>query len=172
MRQLAHAILSIAVVAAACFPSAGIADVSSIGVVKLVNVGAYGTQPGASQREIFIRNEVFQANSSKRSLRARRTFALSTIPKFASDPQVAWCSIALSINPGASVDRLVVSFSRGALRFISGKMAKPGVQIVTPAVLIGIRGTDFTVTVDDIGNTAVAVTEGIVEMSKIGILCS
>ena len=54
-------------------------------------------------------------------------------------------------NPSNS--KMALNFASGTLRFISGelgKIDKENIQIDTPSSQIGIRGTDFTVTVDEL----------------------
>lgn len=59
-------------------------------------------------------------------------------------------------NPSNS--KMALNFASGTLRFISGelgKIDKENIQIDTPSSQIGIRGTDFTVTVDELGRALV-----------------
>lgn len=53
---------------------------------------------------------------------------------------------------------LAMTFAQGTARFISGelgKVDKENIRLKTPTASIGIRGTDFTVTVDEFGKTLV-----------------
>jgi len=59
-------------------------------------------------------------------------------------------------NPSNS--KMALNFASGTLRFISGELGsidKENIQIDTPSSQIGIRGTDFTVTVDELGRALV-----------------
>jgi len=59
-------------------------------------------------------------------------------------------------NPSNS--KMALSFASGTLRFISGELGridKENIQIETPTSQIGIRGTDFTVTVDELGRALI-----------------
>jgi hypothetical protein len=49
-------------------------------------------------------------------------------------------------NPGTGKGALVASFSKGALRFVGGKLSKsePGVKVNTPAGALTVRGGIFT----------------------------
>ncbi len=162
------AAIVIVVLVITVLPGAPVNAAPSIGVVKLIKVNAYGTPSGESQREIFIRSEIFPSELVETVAQgaAHLRFNDETEIRIGSAGRLVLDSFVYA--RGSQPDRLIASFSRGALRFISGKMAKPGVQLVTPAVLIGIRGTDFTVSVDELGNTAVAVAEGIVELTPLG----
>lgn len=44
----------------------------------------------------------------------------------------------------AGGDRFAARMGVGILRFVSGQITKPAVRIETPVVVVGIRGTDFT----------------------------
>lgn len=60
-------------------------------------------------------------------------------------------------SPGS----LAITLSRGAMRMVSGKMAKPSYSITTPVTTIGVRGTTFTLNVTD-QETGVWVQDGTV----------
>ena len=58
-------------------------------------------------------------------------------------------------DPDPSKSKMALKFASGTARFITGKLAtinKENIQIETPSATIGIRGTDFTVTVDELGS--------------------
>jgi hypothetical protein len=53
---------------------------------------------------------------------------------------------------------MALKFASGTARFITGKLAsinKENISIETPSATIGIRGTDFTVTVDELGRSLI-----------------
>jgi len=59
-------------------------------------------------------------------------------------------------NPDTS--KLVLNMASGTARFITGKLDrinKNNIRIRTPSATIGIRGTDFTTTVDELGRSLV-----------------
>ena len=59
---------------------------------------------------------------------------------------------------GKSKGKLGLKVALGTVRYASGKIAhgnKSGVNIRTPTATIGVRGTDFVMTVDEIGRTMV-----------------
>lgn len=63
-------------------------------------------------------------------------------------------------EPGAQNGTVVLSASRGVMRFVSGKLRKTAYQIRTPTVTIGVRGTIFTVDIAADGTTVVTVEDG------------
>ena len=59
-------------------------------------------------------------------------------------------------DPDPSKSKMALQFASGTARFITGKLAtidKENIFIETPSATIGIRGTDFTVTVDELGRS-------------------
>lgn len=61
-------------------------------------------------------------------------------------------------DPNPSKSKMALQFASGTARFITGKLAsidKENISIKTPSATIGIRGTDFTVTVDELGRSLV-----------------
>ncbi len=61
-------------------------------------------------------------------------------------------------DPDPSKSKMALQFASGTARFITGKLAtidKENIFIQTPSATIGIRGTDFTVTVDELGRSLV-----------------
>ena len=61
-------------------------------------------------------------------------------------------------NPDPNKSELGLKFSIGTARFLSGnlnKINKKNIKIETPTSFVGINGTDFTVTIDELGRTLV-----------------
>ena len=61
-------------------------------------------------------------------------------------------------DPDPSKSKMALQFASGTARFITGKLAtidKENIIINTPSATVGIRGTDFTVTVDELGRSLI-----------------
>ena len=61
-------------------------------------------------------------------------------------------------DPNPDKSKMAMQFASGTARFITGKIGqinKQNIEISTPTAQIGIRGTDFTVTVDEFGRSLV-----------------
>jgi len=61
-------------------------------------------------------------------------------------------------NPDPNKSEMALKFASGTARFITGKIGninKENIKIETPTSQIAIRGTDFTVTVDELGRSLV-----------------
>lgn len=74
-----------------------------------------------------------------------------------------------------SKSELAMTFAQGTARFISGELGKvdrENIKLKTPTASIGIRGTDFTVTVDELGQTLVVLLPDINGISSGEIIVS
>jgi len=61
-------------------------------------------------------------------------------------------------DPDPNKSKLALSMASGTARFITGRLAgikKENIFIKTPSATIGIRGTDFTTTVDELGRSLI-----------------
>jgi len=61
-------------------------------------------------------------------------------------------------DPNPSNSKMALNFAQGTARFATGKLGlvpRENIQIQTPTATIGIRGTDFTTTVDELGRSLV-----------------
>ena len=70
---------------------------------------------------------------------------------------------------------LAMTFAQGTARFISGglgKVDKENIRLKTPTATIGIRGTDFTVTVDEFGKSLIVLLPDINGVSSGEIIVS
>lgn len=61
-------------------------------------------------------------------------------------------------DPASQEGSLTLKASLGTIRYASGQIAKnsrQNVKITTPSAVIGVRGTDFTMTIDEIGSSTI-----------------
>ena len=80
-------------------------------------------------------------------------------------------------DPNSKTGALSLKASLGTVRYASGQIAKnsrQNVKIKTPTAVIGVRGTDFTMTVDETGSTMVILlpsctTNGICVVGEISV---
>jgi hypothetical protein len=63
-------------------------------------------------------------------------------------------------NPATSTGEQALTLTKGAFRFLSGGVPKENVKISTPAVTIGIRGTELIFDVADDGETEMSTIVG------------
>ena len=61
-------------------------------------------------------------------------------------------------DPDPDKSKMALTFAKGTARFVTGrlnKVAKKNIKIRTNTATIGIRGTDFTITVDELGRSLI-----------------
>jgi len=58
-------------------------------------------------------------------------------------------------DPNPNNSKMALQFASGTIRFISGNLNKNRISLKTPTADIGVRGTDFTVTVDETGRSLI-----------------
>ena len=138
-----------------------------IGSVQSVLVYAYGTPEAKNGRALFPRskvatNEVVETVSDGG---LHLTFLDGTDFRLGAESRVTLDEFVY--DPKVSSGKMALNLSKGVFRFVSGKLDKSGVRLVTPTVSIGIRGTDFFVVVADDGATSVKVEEGEVEVTPL-----
>ena len=63
-------------------------------------------------------------------------------------------------NPGGADSTQAITLTKGAFRFLSGSIPKDKVEIKTPAVSIGIRGTELVFDVAEDGQTEMSTITG------------
>jgi len=86
-------------------------------------------------------------------------FIDSTIMKLGANAKITIDEMVY--DPGNDEnDKVVFRLGAGAFYFVSGKVAKQKVTLITPTATIGIRGTELVINVKDNGETSVGVTKG------------
>jgi len=81
-------------------------------------------------------------------------------------------------DPNSKTGKLSLKASLGTVRYASGQIAKNSKQnvvIKTPTATIGVRGTDFTMTVDEIGSSTIILlpscnTQGMCYVGEIEVM--
>ncbi len=140
----------------------------TIGSVIELNRDAYGTPPGGQTARLDLGGSVVSDELVQTLAEA------STRIRFLdeSDLRVGQSSMIvldrLIYDPDQGTGEFVLGIAVGTMRFISGDLPPEQVLIETPVAMIGIRGTDFVVTVTESGRTAVAVFEGQVIIAPFG----
>ncbi len=140
---------------------------SPIGEVDKIKTYAYGTPEGGKREVLYQNDDVFtqEVVETVTDGALHITFADKTILRLGSKSQVTLDRFVY--DPNASGGEMVARLGKGVFRFISGKLDKKGVKVLTPTAVIGIRGTDFSVSVAEDGSTSVSVAEGQVEIASV-----
>jgi hypothetical protein len=141
--------------------AAGIATVTDV-----VNEG-YRRPPGAVELKVTPADELVQEE-------ALRTGNESRIEvKFADGSELSVESLSEVVLSDYLVDAEqagatgIINLNAGLFRFNSSDLPDSGLQLKTPVATIGIRGTEFLVTVTS-EKTIVDIVEGVVEVAPVG----
>jgi len=84
------------------------------------------------------------------------TFIDDTLIRLTEHSQVLIDEFVFDPDPEKS--KMALNFAKGTARFVTGKLnkvAKKNIKIRTNSAVVGIRGTDFTITVDELGRSLV-----------------
>lgn len=143
------------------------ANAEKVGTVRLVEIYGYGTLLGEKRRPLFERDDVI-LNMEIESVEKGRIDV-----RFKDKTQLIVGSLGkikidnFVFNPKESVGDLSLKVAAGVMRFVTGKMSSQSYKIRTPSAVLGVRGTDFTVSVAENGATTVSVLTGSVEIAPI-----
>jgi FecR protein len=157
MRFFCAAVMSAAVGAMTYAGTAPAAE--GIGNVDLVQVWAYGTPPGSGRDAIF-RGHAVVASETIETVRngfVHVTFVDGTTLALGESTVLVLDDFVY--DPNAS-DSMVAEFASGVFHLVSGAIDEENVVLQTPALAIGLRGTEIVVRVDDNGTTDLAVLGG------------
>ena len=139
-----------------------------IGAVRLIKVWAYGTPPQTARAPLYRADDLFTdelvETVENGALHIR--FLDNTRLRLGSASRVMLDSFVY--DPSTNAGELAVDLGEGVFRFITGKLNNEGFQIRTPVAVIGVRGTDFIVSVAPDGATTVSVLEGLIEVTARG----
>jgi hypothetical protein len=133
---------------------------AEIGTVEEVRLYAYGTPDGQAKRALFSRDQVTENEIVETVSDGALTLVLRDGTHFRLGGASKVTLDAFVYDPDTSIGKMSLNLSKGVFRFVSGSMRKEGVKLVKPTAIIGIRGTDFTVTVGADNSTTVQVDEG------------
>ncbi len=136
------------------------AGAQTVGKIEGVSVYAYGQPPGAARRATFENFPV----ASNEVLETVKDGGLKV--RFLDDTELVMGAESLLtvdnsvFNPDRASGKLALSFTKGAFRFVTGKVRKDDVVLTTRSATIGIRGTDWTMSINARGDTTVNLREG------------
>jgi len=116
-----------------------------IGVAAAVKPQATSQPPGGTMRTLKIGKEVVYNERIDTSDSGVVQVLLLDGSTFTVGPKSSLVIDKFVYNPRTGTGELAASFSKGALRFIGGKLSKtePGVKVKTPAGTLTVRGGIF-----------------------------
>jgi len=135
------------------------AQAQTIGEVERLAVWGYGTPPGGSRGDLF-RGSPVASGELVETVRGGEMLILfvdgTTLGLGGSSAMVL---DELVFDPN-STDVMQIQLTQGFFHFVTGDIDKEAVEIVTPSMVIGVRGTDLAISVGDDGSTELGVRDG------------
>ena len=166
-RCLTVAFSMIAVAAFVVPQSALAAKAPMVGLVKQVKNNAFGTPPDAERERKFLRFPVVVDELLETDKRASMLVEFLDESTLTLGPSSHLRIDTMVYNPKARNGKSVIYLTVGLFRYVSGKLAKGDVRIVTPSVILGIRGSDAMITVSPDGATTISVFSGVFSVSNL-----
>lgn len=133
---------------------------SEIGEVRRVLIWAFVTPPTAARRDLYERSKVVANEVVETVENGALHLRFRDGTEFRVGPASRATLDSFAYNPGTNSGEMAVSLVRGTFRYISGRMNKQNIKLLTPTAAIGLRGTDIFVHVADDGTTTLGVREG------------
>jgi len=155
------ALIAMYVWASVHMSSATAAPQLSVGTVNTVQGKGWSVSVGGEkfaklEGDVVAMNEVV-ATGYKSGM--TMSFIDSTTMKLGADAEITIDEMVYDPENGEH-DSVVMTLKSGAFYFVSGKVAKQKVTLITPTTTIGIRGTELLISVDKDGSTSVGVAKG------------
>ncbi len=156
---------------AALRPSASIAPGRSqpgqieIGAVRLIKAWAYGTPPQSTRRSLYVKDRMVADEFVETVVDGALHIRFADDTEFRLGAASSARLDRFVYNPNAGVGELSASLSKGAFRFITGRIPAPGYRLRTPVATVGVRGTDLVVLVAGDGTSIISVLAGLVEVT-------
>ena len=137
----------IRILVALVFSSIGfLAHAAPVGHTVAAASRVTGSGPGG-KRVIKAKSPIFSDDRLKANASGNAQILLIDGTKIVVGPGAELRIDDFVYNSKKSFSKLVITSSKGAFRFISGKSKSSAYKIVTPTATIGVRGTAFDVTV-------------------------
>jgi len=136
---------------------------AEVGSVKNIVRHAYGTFSNTAKSPIFVQDVIVQ-NELLETVKGgglHVVFSDESDLRMGSDSRLLIDSFVYA--PKSPGEAMVMTAVLGSLRFITGKVASDKIKLNVPFGHIGVRGTDFQISIDN-GITTVSVFKGEVEL--------
>jgi hypothetical protein len=149
--------------------AAGAADAAQPSVGRVDVVEVWGSRTGVDGRggTLYERDQVYFRDT----LQTVRDGAMHVVLRDESVLRLGSSASAVIdefVYDPAGNGKLAASVSAGIARFITGKLKGDQVAVRTPTATIGVRGTDFSVWVEQSGRTTIWVNQGAISVTPQG----
>jgi hypothetical protein len=142
--QLVNMVTALAVASAVLVTSEAIAQSRRIGVAAATKNSVEATLAGKT-RQLSAGTEVFASEAVRTGEASAAQLLFLDETSLSIGPRSQVTLDRFVYDPDRAGGSMVISATRGALRFISGSQASSAYQIKTPVATIGIRGTVFQI---------------------------
>jgi len=158
-KLLSRLALALAAFVGALIGAADATAQQTIGQTEVVVASVQGAY-GGRVRQLSVSDPVFHDEyiETAPDAASQLRFEDGTVLSVGPSSRVALDDFVYDPNP--SRQRMVITMTRGVLRFATGRLDKNAYVIATPTATIAVRGTVFTVAIDRDGGTTVHVEEG------------
>jgi hypothetical protein len=127
----------------------------AVGKAVKINVTVTGTTGPKSTGDVVYRDEQLRANAT-----GVGQFQLNDGTKLALGPNASIVIDNYVLGEGGTIQRLTLRATKGAFRWISGRSSSAAYRLVTPAGVLGIRGTAVDVQIGSGDTVAVVQLSG------------
>ncbi len=159
-----HALSSLMGLALVLSPTISFAQTGVGNAGKVVNQVSGALQ--SKVRKIALKDQVYQNEKISTGSSSATEIVFKDETKLTIGPDSDVVLDNFVYKPGPVSGSLIMTVSKGVMRFTTGKLSKTSYLIKTPTATIGIRGTIFTVYVAANGATTVTVQAGAVSVSN------
>lgn len=129
------------------------------GIAELVNV-AWGTVPEHPRVELAEADAVLMGETIETEHESAAEILFADGSRLTVAENAVLTIDAFVYNPETQGGLSSLSFVKGSFRFVSGAMPKENVELITPTVSMGIRGTEILIDVAADGGTEVSTLSG------------
>ncbi|MBO0345379.1 FecR domain-containing protein [Roseibium sp. CAU 1637] len=137
-------------------------EAAPVGVTAAVNKTTYGTAPGAARQVMVLGDNVIYRHRIETSDEGLAQILLNDGSTFTVGPGSDLIIDEFVYDPNSGTGTLIATLSKGAARFVGGKLSKNegAVSVKTPVGTIGIRGAIANLKVDDANSSTFSLIFG------------
>lgn len=152
-----HWFRSISVLALATVGFCGVAHASGevVGNVRTVQTYGYGTPPQGTRAPKYPRDGVVTEEFLETVPRGAMVVRFRDETELTLGENARVTVDRFAYDPATRAGQQTVNLSKGAFRFVSGRMSRENIRIETPVASIGVRGTVVTGYHDEATDTSV-----------------
>lgn len=141
---------------------------SEVGAVRDIVVLAYGTPPGGDRHELALLEPVVSDQRLETGAESGLHVRFLDETDLWLDAESDLVLDQVAYDPEGGTGRFIIELGPGLFRMVTGLLDHQSYSVRTPVAVIGVRGTDFAVSVAANGATRVTVYSGEVTVAPRG----